>query len=319
MNTRRLFGRLGTSLLSLGFLLGSTHAAWAKASPSDLKVNSYVEIINSWSEYVHKNRERYAQSVADMKTGPTCKERNTISLGTVGDDAPGEYKEFRKVIAKGPKLDADTAALAMVTALEEMVQPTKDAETYYSSRKYKEDNCKHGQELHPVLNQAWDKYITGEQALRAFVEKYNDDREAKDLVAAQKKYGKGFHYHHLKMLIDSKLLLRAVDAASGPKPDASQLKDLRTTFQQTLTETQELVKKGKGGKNSDALYEGGYEQMMSYATDYAKNVDAFIKQLDTDPSKSTANDRKRARKEAIDSYNSFVNQSNKVAYGVGMK
>jgi len=318
VNTRRLFGRVAASMLSLGFLLGSTHAAHAKPSATDVKVNGYVEIINTWSEYVYKNRDRYAKAVADMKTGPTCKERDVPSLGGVGDDAPNEYKQLRKAINKTPKLDADAAALAMVTALEDMLKPTKDADTYYSSRKYKDDNCKHGQELHPVLVQAWDKYIQGEQVVRAFVEKYNDDREAKDLVAAQKKYGKGFHYYHLKMLIDSKLLVRAVDGAGGPKSDASQLQDLRTTFQQSVSEAQELVKKGKGGKNSDAIYEGGYEQMVGYAADYAKNVDAFVKKLDT-ASKATENDRKSARKEAISSYNSFVEQSNKVAYGTGMK
>jgi hypothetical protein len=318
VNTRRLFGRLGTSLLSIGFLLGSTHAAWAKPSPTDLKVNSYVDILNSWSEYVYKTRNSYTESIASMKTGPTCKERNTIYMGQVGDSAPDDYKQFRKAIAKTPKLDADAAALAMVTALEEMMKTIKDADAYYASKP--KDDCKHGQELHPVLLQEWDKYIDGERVVRAFVEKHNDDREAKDLTAAQKKYGKGFHYYHLKMLIDSKLLLRAVDAASAAKPDTAKLKDLRTTFQQSLTETQDLVKKGKADKKiSDALYEGGYEQMVGYAADYAKNVDAFIKLIDAEATKTAQSDRKRARKEAIDMYNAFVEQSNKMAYGTSMK
>jgi len=314
-----MFGHLGTSLLSLGFLLGSIHSAWAKPSPTDLKVNSYVEIINSWSEYVYKNRDRYADAVASMKTGPTCKEKKAMYLSAVGDGALDDYKQYRKALAKAPKLEPDAAALAMVTALEEMAKTIKDADTYYSKSKYKDDNCKHGQELHPVLLQEWEKYATGEQTVRAFLDKYNDDREGKDVVAAQKKYGKGYHYLHLKIMIDSKMLLRAVDAASGPKPDISQLKDRRTAFQQSLTDTQDLIKKGKGGKNSDAVYEGGYEQMVSYAADYAKNVDALIKELESDPSKSTPNDRKRARKETYDSYNYFVDQSNKVLYSTGMK
>jgi hypothetical protein len=78
VNARRLFVRLGTLLIPLGLLLVSTHEAQAKPSPTDVEVGGNIEFINSWSQHVFKNRDRYAQWVADMKIGPTCRECSTV-------------------------------------------------------------------------------------------------------------------------------------------------------------------------------------------------------------------------------------------------
>jgi hypothetical protein len=97
--------------------------------------------------------------------------------------------------------------------------------------------------------------------VRAFVEKYNDERQATELADAAKKYGKKLHYYHLKLTMDGKALVRAVDVVRAtPKPDLLPLRGVLGTFQQTLTDTKALVDKEKGGKNADALYQVGYEQ-----------------------------------------------------------
>ncbi len=130
--------------------------AWAKPSAKDTKVNAYVDLINAWSNHVFEHRDDYAKWVADMKTGPTCKERNISSMGGIGDSAKDDFKAYRKAIAKAPKLEADEAAVEMVSALEELFKVQNEAAEYYRG-KYRQDGCKRGKELHPLLVTAWNK------------------------------------------------------------------------------------------------------------------------------------------------------------------
>lgn len=146
------------------------------------------------------------------------------------------------------------------------IKPVKEASDYYSGHKYLEDSCKRGTELHPSLVAGWNKYVKADQEPRAFVEKYNDERQNAELNEAQKKYGKKLHYYHLKLPMDGKGLIAAVDAVRENSSDTANASKLAAGFAQTLTETQTLVAEEKKGKNSNPLYEGGYEQFVKYAS-----------------------------------------------------
>jgi hypothetical protein len=293
----------------MGGVVAGSDALAAKPTPKDAKVNAYVEIINSWSNYVFENRARYAGWVADMKAGPTCKELHISAPSAVGDSAPETYKGYRKALGKKPKLDADDAALQMVTALEEMIKPVSDASEYYHGHAHLEDGCKRGKELHPVLLAAWAKYEEADRTVRAFVEKANDERQATELASAQKKYGKALHYYHLKLPMDGKVLVRAVEAA---KADVGPVREALTAFSQTLTEVTAVVAKEKQGKNSEALYEGGYEQLVTRAGWFKDAVESLLKATGQD-------DRSRAGKQVIGAYNDMIDQSNKTMFSKSMK
>jgi hypothetical protein len=324
--------------MSMGLVLGLASHAWAKPSAKDVKVNAYVEIINAWSNHVYDNRDRYAKWVADMQAGPTCKERDISSPSSIGESARDDFKAYRKAIAKAPKLEADEAALQMVTALEELMKPVSEASVYYHGNKYRQDGCKRGKELHPIILAGWSKFIQGDRAVRAFVEKYNDERQATELADAAKKYGKKLHYHHLKLAMDGKALVRAVDVVRAtPKPDLLPLRGVLATFQQTLTDTKALVDKEKGGKNADALYQGGYEQMVKTAESYKEAVDQLIKAIEAEakappkpapkstsktppkPQATSPGERERAGAQVIDAYNRMVDEANKTTFSTGMK
>jgi hypothetical protein len=279
-------------------------------------------MLNDESNFVFDNQADYAKWV-DMKAGPTCKETNLRQPGMVGESAPDRYAHYRKELTKKPKLDADDAAMQMVEALEQLRQPVNEAADYYYTRKFNQDGCKRGKELHPVLVAGWAKYVEGDKVVRSFVEKFNDDRDAADLAEAQKKYGKGLHYNHTKLTIDGKATVRAVEAQGlKEKPDQTSIKEKLATFSQTLADAGAVVAKEKGGKNSDALYQGGYEQLLTTAGWFKDSVDSFLKELDreaADPKNARVDERKRAFKAVIDAYNGMIKQSNDVEYSRSMK
>jgi hypothetical protein len=303
--------------LLLGLTLGATlahDASAAKPSAKEAKVDVYIEMLNTESNFVFDNRAGYAKWV-DMKAGPTCNEVGLRQPSMVGDSAPDRYAHYRKELVKKPKLDADDAAMQMVEALEQLRAPINEANDYYFNHKYRQDACKRGKELHPLLVAGWQKFIQGDEVVRSFVEKFNNERAATVLADDLKKYGKGFHWTQQKLLLDAKAMVRAVE---GQKPT----KDLLATFAQTLTDANALVAKEKGGKLSDVLYQGGYEQLLTRAGWYRDAVDSFQKELDkeaADPKADRTDDRKRAFKQVIDSYNHMVEQSNDTEYSKAMK
>jgi hypothetical protein len=307
------------SLLSLvlGLTLSTTltrSAGAAKPSAKEAKVDIYIEMLNSEANFVFDNRATYAKWV-DMKAGPTCNEIGLRQPSQVGDSAPDRYAHYRKELAKKPKLDADDAAIQMVEALEQLRAPINEASDYYFNHKYRQDACKRGKELHPMLLAGWQKFAQGEEVVRGFVEKFTDDRDANLLTEDMKKYGKGFHWTQRKLIVDGKALVRAVEAK---KPT----KDLLATFVQTLTDGNALVVKEKGGKLADVLYQGGYEQLLSRGGWFKDSVEQLQRELDkeaADPKTDNSDNRKRAFKQVIDSYNQMVEQSNDTMYSRGMK
>jgi hypothetical protein len=270
-------------LALLGLVLSSPSLARAeKPTPKDLKVGTYVEIINAWSNYVFDNQARYAGWV-DMKAGPTCKETKMSPPSAVGDSAPDDYKAFKKALAKKPKLEADDAAIQMVTTLEEMMKPIKDASDYYHGREHREDGCKKGKELHSVLVGLFAKYAEADKSVRAFVEKVGSERQAAELTAAEKKHGKRLRYYHLKLPMDAKVVVRRFEEhASEQKPDLAPVREALAGFVKSLDEVKPIVDKEKQGKNADALYQGGYEMLLTKAGWFKDAVGEYMKAVDED-------------------------------------
>jgi hypothetical protein len=300
----------------LGLTLSATlaqDASAGKPTAKEAKVEIYIEMLNNEANFVLDNRATYAKWV-DMKAGPTCNEIGLRQPSQVGDSAPDRYAHYRKELVKKPKLDADDAAIQMVEALEQLRAPINEASDYYFNHKYRQDACKRGKELHPILVAGWQKFAQGEEVVRGFVEKFTDERDANLLTEDLKKYGKGFHWTQRKLIVDGKALVRA---AEGRKPT----KDLLATFAQTLTDANALVAKEKGGKLADVLYQGGYEQLLSRAGWFKDSVEQLQRELDKEAGDPTnnADNRKRAAKQVIDSYNHMVEQSNSTMYSKGMK
>jgi Protein of unknown function (DUF3829) len=312
------------SCLFAGAVLLTTTSALAdgtKQTPKDAKVGVYIDIINSESNHLLQNYDGYVHRVKDLEKGPTCKELGPQQwLSSMGPSAPDRVAAYRKGLAKQPKLEVDAAALQMVDALDALYKPVAEASDYYFMSKFNKDNCKRGDELHPILMSAWTKYIQAEHLVRAFLDKYTDERDAADLTLVQKKYGKALHYYQQKLMIDAKALIRVINVK---QPDLTVVSPRLATFVTTLGEANAIVDKDKKGKDADALYQGGYEQLLTKAgwlKDASDRVVVVVNNEAKDPkAAATTNSRPNAMENLITAYNDLIEQSNQTMYTKTMK
>lgn len=300
----------------------ASQAATPAQTPKQAKVSAYIEIINQESNHLLANYDGYTKRVKDLQAGPTCKETGGSQswLSSMGPSAPERVAKYKKLLAKAPKLEADAAALEMVDALDGLYKPVAEASDYYFLSKFKKDDCKRGLELHPLLMAGWTKYIKAEQVVRAFLDKYTDERDAAELKDLQKKYGKALRYYHRKLMVDAKALIRVSDAAP---PDPGLIRPVLATFTTTFDEATAVVNKEKKGKNANALYQGGYEQMLKNGGWFKDAVNEVLRVVDNEAKDPKAaartSNRATAMKNLLTGYNGLVEQSNQTMYSKTMK
>ncbi len=300
-------------VLAAALLLGpapDSHAA--KPSKKQQKVNLYVELLNSWSPYMYKGWSGYTAWV-DVEAGPTCKERGLRAPGGLGDSAKKRFDGYALALKKGPKLEVDAQARAMIEALQELREPIITASDYYYKRRFKDDECALGKELHPKLMAAWAKYQGAEPAVRAFVVTYNDQRAVDDLKKTKKKYGKKLRWHLEKLIIDGKVLVRTVSTqldAEGFDLDAVGVAlEAFAATQQAAFDLSEAAK----GDVATVLYQGGYKQFVKRASWFRDAVEALVKEL-SKPADAKINEsnRKRTIDQVFSSYNNMIEGANAV-------
>ncbi len=308
------------TFLAIVFALSLPLASSADAkrpSKKQVKINTYVTLLNQWSSYMRKSQSSYLKWV-DAKVGPTCKERGIRPPGGLGSSAQETFAGLGKIIKKGPKLSADAEALAMVQALEEFREPIMAAGEYYRSE-YRKDDCKKGKKLHPKLMAAWGKYFSNEAAVRKFVVEYNDQRAGEELAKTKKKYGTKIRYHFQKLIMDGKVLIRVVDAQLGvAKPDLAAMQSALDAFRATQAAAKALYDKERAKKKSKiatVLYQGNYGQYCDFAGNFADDVERLIKVLAAGVKDRNAESKlKRDSKNAFNSYNRMVDKGNTVGF-----
>jgi hypothetical protein len=320
---RHFFQRLRSGSFLCLVLLATTSAlaGGTKQTPKEAKGGVYISMINSESNHLLDNYERYVRRVKDLEKGPTCKEVGAQQwLSSMGPSAPDRVAAYRKGLAKQPKLEVDAAALQMVDALDALYKPVGEASDYYFMSKFNKDNCKRGDELHPILMSGWTKYIQAEHLVREYLDKYTDERDTAELTLVQKKFGKALHYYQQKLMIDAKALIRV---SNVKEPNLTIVSQRLATFATTLSEAKAIVEKSKKGKDADALYQGGYEQLLTKAgwlKDASDRVVVVVSTEAKDPkAAATTNSRPNAMQNLITAYNDLVEQSNQTMYSKTMK
>jgi hypothetical protein len=327
------FGRFGLALSAVAalLLLGTTVAA-AKPDAKQTKVNVYVDMLNNWSSYVYKSRGQYGDTV-DMAAGPTCKERNLRGPSSIGPTAKKTFAAYQKALAKKPKLPVDAAAKEMAAVLIELWEPSNEASEYYFKRKFKDDDCKRGQELHGQLVALWERYAVADREVRAFVEQFNDERQIKEVAKTKKKYGPRLRYHYEQLLIDGKALIRVADGElRNETPDLDGIRTALATFTATLESTEALVAKDRDNKKVyNDLYQGGYTQFVKHATWFREAVEKSIKTVEApamkpgrggkpdQPDKQRPEKIEKGRTQTVDAYNRMIDAANKVRLSKAIK
>lgn len=309
-------------VLTLG--LTSAPAAAKKPSKKQLKVNSFVGMLNLWSPSMRKSQSNYL-SWADVKTGPTCQEKKIKGPSAFGDSAAKTFATMVMSFKKGPKTEADAAAIQMAQALQDIREATGQASEYYFKRHYKKDDCKLGKKLHPTLTAAWSKYFQNEVVVRRFVVEYNDKLGLEELAKVKKKYGQKIRYHFQKMIVDGKSLIQEVDSQLGSAtPDMAKVQeslDAYRTLQLSAVALYDKERAKKKSKIASVLYQGGYNQYVGkYGADFVRSIEQMLKTM-SKPAKSNSDKSRRQRdtKSVFDSYNRMVKHGNTVGFSKKVK
>lgn len=181
------------------------------------KFGAYITMMNAESGPVFSERSRWVSHIKDSKAGPTCDEANTnLDLYPPDRDSKAHYADYRKRLLEKPKLPGDDHALAMVGALEQLLEPRTLARVPYTTKPdEKAKNCANMQQLHPKLMAGWAKYIDGYRALNPLVEKFTAERNLRELQEIQKKYGKRHRYEFQRLILSAKALIATVDQHPG--------------------------------------------------------------------------------------------------------
>ena len=319
-NLRQSLGLTVVSSLVVSVLVSQAQAA-PKPDPKQEKINVLVGLLNTYSKQIHGYQRNYGW-VASADVGPTCKEKGIKGFSQLVLQ-PEVMDGYTSAVAKKPVLPADAAALKFLQAVSALEVPINQLGEYYFAKKYKADNCKRGQELHPALVSNFKIFNDAEKELRAFVVAYNDDLDAKLLVETRKKYGEGFRLQLELQLRDAKALIRELDAQfQSDTPDVAVIAKYNDALNATVTVTLEMiakvkeVKTGKSKKTYDELYQGGYERMVQAGQTLSAQTIRVIEQVSAKPGSSTLDSQ---LKNAFSNYNEMIQALNKVKLSKNVK
>lgn len=207
--------RLSASLSLCGLLLIGTPADAQQARPAAAsqvtlglqeipeaqidayvgKSNAVVELLNT-SLRASESWRRYL-SWADVKRGPTGKERIIYGLYSVSDSSAKDAIEKARLGAGGepaiPALDGATKELA--DAFEALFPVMNEAEAYYERKDYLYDKMKGGKELHAKLVPAALAYLAAREKTEALQEQFKDLLDRQQLARIEKSEGKSVRWH----------------------------------------------------------------------------------------------------------------------------
>ncbi len=219
-----------------------------------------------------------------------------------------------------PKLEVDDAALKMVEALEALRKPAEQDSRTFSSPDLKTERCKRAKELFPVLSANWDQYAQGHDVMRAFVDKFTDERDQREIETTAKKYGKRYRYHFALIVNDSKALLRTIAAeAHKPDPSSAPISEKLTSFTALIDESKQMLDADATAKKGQS-YPPGFSLLLSDSMPrFQKAVARYIATLDNKAARNRTAQAKSDWNYVIDCYNKVVDQMNGVAFDKNQK
>ena len=159
------------------------------------KSNAVVELLNT-SLRASESWRRYL-SWADLKRGPTGKERIIYGLYSVSDSSAKDAIEKARLGASGepaiPPLDGATKELA--AAFEALFPIMNEAEAYYERKDYLYDKMAGGRELHAKLVPAALAYLAAREKTEGLQEQFKGLIDRHQLARIEKTEGKSVRWH----------------------------------------------------------------------------------------------------------------------------
>ena len=285
---------------------------------TEAKFGAYIRLMNAESDSVFGERSRLLRTVKDQKAGPTCDEAANLVLYPPNDESKARYADYRKRLLEKPKLPGDESALTMVSALEELLEPRLTASTRSGMKpEEKAKQCATFQQLYPKLLAGFTKYVEAYRALDPLVEKFADERDQRELLEVQKKYGKRHRYEFQQLVLAAKALIRSVDKESRREaPESGAIKAALGAYQQVVDEAKALYKADDPSKD---LTPPSYSLMLIDSTpDFARTVQRYVDTIDGHASNRKASLEAQPR-DCITSFNQLVERMNRVQFSAKQK
>lgn len=178
-----------------------------------VKLDAYIDCLNSLSSQAHFARSRYLSWIKDPKVGPTGKEIFVAVIQEIPhndtEECSAGVQKANALPPKDPKLEqaGDEFAKAVVK-LDALVD---DAHSYYDKKNYKDDKFAKGKALHPQLMAAFTDFGKADGNLHRTVDGITKPLSKRTLERIEKEEGKKFRYHRKATLIAARELVEAGD------------------------------------------------------------------------------------------------------------
>jgi hypothetical protein len=285
---------------------------------TNAKVNAYIEMMNRESARLLDERARWLSQV-DANVGPTCKEQN-LGLNGIDSAAASRYAGYKKTALSKPKLEIDDAALKMIEALEALRTPAEKDVYTFTNPSLKAEKCKRSKELFPILLANWNQYAQGHDVMRAFVDKFTDERDQREIETTAKKYGKRYRYHFALIVNESKALLRTVAAeAHKADPSSAPIVEKLTPFTALIDESKQMMESDPAAKKDQPYPPGLQLMLLDSMPRFQKAVARYIATLDNKTAKNRVAQAKSDWDYVVDCYNKVVDQMNGVGFDKNQK
>jgi tetratricopeptide (TPR) repeat protein len=297
----------------------SDEPAKKAAKPPDAKTNAkfnrYIEMMNKETRSLIEARNVWAHSMKDPKAGPTCKD-DVHTDARYGSDFAERIDQYRKQFKAKPKLETDEAALQMAQALDDLQQPTKDAEEALAyGKKNGPERCEKVQKAHAQLMSAWHKYFEGLEKLEPYVEAFTDERDQREVDSTLKKYGRHYRYHFARIVLVSKSLLeKSEKVVQSPDANTAGISRRIGRLTDVVDETKELIKSDKEAKKDDTYPETLGLMVTDAMPGYQKQAKALVDTLNDANKRKDLKVLKAAWKDFTDAYNKLVEAMNAVEF-----
>lgn len=315
---------------------GGTKSSSSGGTPQDdadeqllVKLDGYIDCLNSLSSQAHFARSRYLSWIKDPKVGPTGKE---IFVAVIQEIPRNEAEECSAGVLKSnglppkdPKLEeAGDAFAKAIVKLDALVD---DAHAYYENKNYKDDKFAKGKALHPQLMAAFTEFGKADGNLHRTVDGVTKPLSQRTLGRIEREEGKKFRYHRKATLIAARELVEAGDpVGEDDDVDFALFSAAFNEMDKAITELETygtLHKKDLDAQSNPAWPLAGshYDSFLRAANDYRKKAREYNRCLRDAPPRAKSPSGKidvdklppcpdgRPR-DVVSKYNEFIRTSN---------
>ncbi len=185
------------------------------------KSNGVVGLLNtslrgeeSWNRYL---------SWANVKTGPTGKERIIYGLYSIGASYKDAVTKARASAEANPAIPSlDGAAKDLASAFEALVPILNEAQAYYDRKDYLSDKMAGGKALHARLVPAAQAFLSARAKTHTLQDQFKDRLDRQQLARIEKAEGRSVRWHARNSMMLAKKTIDLMP--NSPKRSAAELK-----------------------------------------------------------------------------------------------